>query len=724
MILRVFSVDAFNKKTRTHEKIRRMAAVTSKLLLNVSNLYYCIFQIISMTIMTDEELRQRKSSTIKSESAQAASSADVKTSATSATSSASAASSSSSSVATAMSSNVKLEHSDSNLTSSLLVNLLQNKDNFAAAAAAQAALSLSAGAAGSAQAAALSQAVKSEAVMAAAAAHAAATAAAASSGLNPAAGSMGGLGSGSTPPKKLRLNSSVSASVGAGSGLNPGASILCKSEQMASASFSDSTNKLLHHSNSNLHEKDSSTTNKINRSQSKSASNTLSMTAGVTPRGAMGAGSSSLMPPPLQPPVIAGANPALAGASGTISTLKIHEINTATGEKQFVKTSRKDAGNFRLNPITGELESGPSESSSEGEADTPTSGLETGSMNSISSNSTSKNSSTGSSGSNMNSNSGRGPDSSKALKLKLKLPVTPPTSSSEVSGGHSRLSSMTSSSSDFSKNDPKVSKSDLNNGPKLPKLILSMRDKTVKVSANSLNKNKRALEEADMDAADDSDGQDSISESQNITVPSLQGKLKIKSPKRTLDSDVKTEFNIKSEFNTKLVPSSSSSNSSSRHGTLNNHVNSATNQSKSSSRNSSNNSSGSTNNSSSSDSKDSSSKPGGVQVNNSTASSSLNNSSSSDSSKKSSNNSSGILKKADLAGNSNAGSGNSTPSSSTKKLHNNDRLSAWAKTLSSRLEKGAFANSLEHDHDTEDFASNIKKGKFSDNFKETYYVKN
>ena len=547
--------------------------------------------------------------------------------------------------------------------------------------------------------------------MAAAAAHAAA--AAASSGLNPAAaGSMGGLGSGSTPPKKLRLNSSVSASVvGAGSGLNPGASIL------NSASFSDS-NKLLHHSNLNLQEKDSSTTNKINRSQSKSASNTLSMTAaGMTPRGAMGAGSSSLMPPPLQPPVIAGANPALAGASGTISTLKIHEINTATGEKQFVKTtSRKDTGNFRLNPITGELESGPSESSSEGEADTPTSGLEAGSMNSISSNSaSSKNSSTGSSGSsNMNSNSGRGPDSSKAaLKLKLKLPVTPPTSSSEVSGGHSRLSSMTSSSSDFSsKNDPKVSKSDLNNGPKLPKLILSMRDKTVKVSANSLNKNKRALEEADMDAADDSDGQDSISESQNITVPSLQGKLKIKSPKRTLDSDVKTEFNIKSEFNTKLVPSSSSSNSSStRHGTLNNHVNSSTtNQSKSSSKNSSNNSSGSTNNSSSSDSKDSSSKQG-VQVNNSTANSS------SDSSKKSSNNSSGILKKADLAGNSNsAGSGSSTPSSSTnKKLHNNDRLSAWAKTLSSRLEKGAFANSIEHDHDAEDFASNIKKGKFSKN---------
>ena len=708
-----------SKKSCTHEKIRQMAAVISKLLLNVSNSYYCIFQIISMTIMTDEELRQRKSSTIKSESAQAASSADVKTSAASA-SSASAASSSSSSVATAMSSNVKLEHSDSNLTSSLLVNLLQNKDNFAAAAAAQAAMSLSAGAAGSAQAAALSQAVKSEAVMAAAAAHAAATAAA-SSGLNLAAGSMGGLGSGSTPPKKLRLNSSVSSSVG-GSGLNPGASILCKSEQMASASFSD-TNKLLHHSSLNLHEKDSSTTNKINRSQSKSASNTLSMAAGATPR-AMGAGSSSLMPPPLQPPVIAGSNPALAGASGTISTLKIHEINTATGEKQFVKTSRKDTGNFRLNPITGELESGPSESSSEGEADTPTSGLETGSMNSISSNSASKNSSTGSSGSNMNSNSGRGPDSSKALKLKLKLPVTPPTSSSEVSGGHSRLSSMTSSSSDFSKNDPKVSKSDLNNGPKLPKLILSMRDKTVKVSANSLNKNKRALEEADMDAADDSDGQDSISESQNITVPSLQGKLKIKSPKRTLDSDVKTEFNIKSEFNTKLVPSSSSSNSSSRHGTVNNHVNSATNQSKSSSKNSSNNSSGSTNNSSSSDSKDSSSKQG-VQVNNSTASSSLNNSSSSDSSKKSSNNSSGILKKADLAGNSNAGSGSSTPSSSTKKLHNNDRLSAWAKTLSSRLEKGAFANSIEHDHDAEDFASNIKKGKFSNDFKgpSIYYVK-
>jgi hypothetical protein len=46
---------------------------------------------------------------------------------------------------------------------------------------------------------------------------------------------LGGLGSGSTPPKKLRLNSSVSASVvGAGSGLNPGASIL----NSASFSFS------------------------------------------------------------------------------------------------------------------------------------------------------------------------------------------------------------------------------------------------------------------------------------------------------------------------------------------------------------------------------------------------------------------------------------------------------------------------------------------------------
>ena len=39
--------------------------------------------------------------------------------------------------------------------------------------------------------------------------------------------------------------------------------------------------------------------------------------------------------------------------------------------------------------------------------------------------------------------------------------------------------------------------------------------------------------------------------------------------------------------------------------------------------------------------------------------------------------------------------------------------------------KGDFAYSIEHDHDAEDFASNIKKGKFSNDFKGPliYYVK-
>jgi len=114
----------FDLPAEAAEKLSKLAETGDDVLreMGILSLQIQGGQIISMTIMTDEELRQRKSSTIKSESAQAASSADVKTSAASA-SSASAASSSSSSVATAMSSNVKLEHSDSNLTSSLLVNL-------------------------------------------------------------------------------------------------------------------------------------------------------------------------------------------------------------------------------------------------------------------------------------------------------------------------------------------------------------------------------------------------------------------------------------------------------------------------------------------------------------------------------------------------------------------------------------------------------------------------
>ena len=106
-----------------------------------------------------------------------------------------------------------------------------------------------------------------------------------------------------------------------------------------------------------------------------------------------------------------------------------------------------------------------------------------------------------------------------------------------------------------------------------------------------------------------------------------------------------------------------------------------------------------------------------MQVNNAALASNSNNSASSD--KKSGGGSGGLtaasMNKASESGGSSSSTSASASSSSTKKLHNNDRLSAWAKNLSSRLEKGAFANSIasDHDHDhvnADDFASNINKG--------------
>jgi hypothetical protein len=187
-------------------------------------------------------------------------------------------------------------------------------------------------------------------------------------------------------------------------------------------------------------------------------------------------------------------SPALAGASGTVATLesKIRQI--------------------LINPNTGELESGPptSESSSEGEADA----LDT---------------SAGASG------GGRGglqASADKALKLKLKLPLTmiaksslmKPTSVSQPTSSSSTMAMTSVAAVETNKSDPGA-------GPKLPKLILSMRDKTVKqkFSNNSPNKTtkKRLLDGGDVihnnDSSDDNNASSSVSVTSSEVVSSESG---------------------------------------------------------------------------------------------------------------------------------------------------------------------------------------------------------
>ncbi len=218
------------------------------------------------------------------------------------------------------------------------------------------------------------------------------------------------------------------------------------------------------------------------RSQPKSASNSNTPTAASTPPG-------GLMPPPMS-----------AGASGTIPTL--------TGEK-----SRNQV---LINPNTGVLESNNSTSSSS------ESGSESSSVSS-------------------ESKSGHHPENNPGkLKLKLKLP-TPPSNSGSTGPTSASVTTMPTSSNSAPEKQSSASSdsaahnncnSDMN-GPKLPKLILSVRDKTVKLS----QKNKKRTCDEMLNDLDPSD-HDPDPAIDNDQPP--HSKLKIKSPKRTLESDVKT----------------------------------------------------------------------------------------------------------------------------------------------------------------------------------------
>ena len=386
---------------------------------------------------------------------------------------------------------------------------------------------------------------------------------------------------------------------------HPGATNYLKSESPTSASNA-APKHLLNKSDSTLH----------NRSQ-------LSKSASLTSKG-----SNSLMPPPptsktnkLQPGV-PGSSPALtAGASGTIPSL-------STSPTNLDKSSSNTSGRHMLiNPNTGVLESGPSESSSESEAES-SSGLE--SSSSVTSNT--------------QSIQPRGSGDTKALKLKLKLPTTPP---------NNQATSSSTSSSGTPAGTPGASNSD-KNGPKLPKLILSMRDKTVKLS--SLNK-KRALEEDSHDAPEDMDTSDAHRDANNTSEVS---RLKIKSPKRTLESDVKSELKF-------------------------NHVDS-----------------------------NKSTKSGGTKLATKVAVMPLNNSV--EKRPAASGPKSGSIPVTSAGLNPSGSTSNSrsatTASGVKNKLHNNDnRLSNWANNINSRLEKGAFSGRSLADHD-EDFSQLNNKGKY------------
>ena len=309
----------------------------------------------------------------------------------------------------------------------------------------------------------------------------------------------------------------------------------------------------------------------------------------------------SLMPPP--------SSPLTSGASGTIPSL-----TSDTASAHGIKNRQQ----ILINPNTGVLESGPSNS-----LNNLQSRLNLESHNDHPDKASSK-----------GANHHPHPDleaarakSEKALKLKLKLPNPPinpvksPSSSSSSSGATSvDKSSESSATSPSSQSSPK--------GPKLPKLILSMRDKTVK----TVNNKKRSHVE--------------MMETCNSNDSSEKDFIKAKSPKRTLESDVK------SEISTSGLKSASSSSSviASNNQTVQNNAASTKMQQK-------------------------------QQIQNH------------------------CVQSKSLSSNQESTS-NDSCGSSTKK---HERLSAWAKSITSRLDKGAFNNAMNHDHEDED---DIEKGTF------------
>ena len=240
--------------------------------------------------------------------------------------------------------------------------------------------------------------------------------------------------------------------------------------------------------------------------------------------------SASLMPPPL-PPILtsmvttsSSTSPVFAGASGTIPALT---------------TERGSNRPLLINPNTGVLESGPSESSSEGEA-------EHSETTTVSSPRTSN-------------------SSDKALKLKLKLPVTPPQTVKNpmVSPGSSASSEHSNSTSEAG-------------GPKLPKLILSMRDKTVKQKFSKHSLDTAAIAKAaagnqkNLNHSDDSDSENGEVVNTNNSSESKLKKMfipKSNQSKRTLDTSDHHRFSVKTEN-----PGGGSSKSSSHNTARVNHV--------------------------------------------------------------------------------------------------------------------------------------------------------
>ena len=452
-------------------------------------------QIISMTVMSDEELRQRKSSKTNSGS-----------------------------------SNVKLEQSDTSIpsTSSLLVNLLQNKDN----------LSLETSNSSSSSVTVADHHTKNKSVL--------------QSSSVVANSSLSSL---QQPHRKVKLED---GNLSSGLISSPGATT--------------SKGGLLIKEN-NIEERSQNT-----HYQQK-----------------------SLMPPP--------SSPLTSGASGTIPTL-----TSDTASAHGIKNRQQ----ILINPNTGVLESGPSNS-----LNNLQSRLNLESHNDHPDKASSK-----------GANHHPHPDleaarakSEKALKLKLKLPNPPinpvksPSSSSSSSGATSvDKSSESSATSPSSQSSPK--------GPKLPKLILSMRDKTVK----TVNNKKRSHVE--------------MMETCNSNDSSEKDFIKAKSPKRTLESDVK------SEISTSGLKSASSSSSviASNNQTVQNNAASTKMQQK-------------------------------QQIQNH------------------------CVQSKSLSSNQESTS-NDSCGSSTKK---HERLSAWAKSITSRLDKGAFNNAMNHDHEDED---DIEKGTF------------
>ena len=177
-------------------------------------------------------------------------------------------------------------------------------------------------------------------------------------------------------------------------------------------------------------------------------------------KSASSSSSASLMPPPSGvPPNLTSmvTSPVLAGASGTIPTLTSEQRSHSGGGSRPLL----------INPNTGVLESGPSESSSEGEG-------EHYDQHSSSSGTTPP---------------GASPTSNRTgLKMKLKLPVTPPqATSNSTSSDSSNSGGVDSGGGGTPSGGP-------DRGPKLPKLILSMRDKTVKQKfSNKSSSNSSAV---------------------------------------------------------------------------------------------------------------------------------------------------------------------------------------------------------------------------------------